>query len=143
MTHATHPPPHLFTCHVLVLSKAQLGEPSLEIFTFFLLCLAGNTQHLGPPDRHSSGQNRHLSAQTSTYCPPKKDYRPEIEFPNELEITLTCRYPKLIFRIKRRRNYPEILPPNAWALTQITRNRLRELIKDYPYPGLPGINFLN
>ena len=32
--------------------------------------------------------------------------------------------------------------PNAWALTR-TRNWLRELIKDYPYPGLPGINFLN
>ena len=74
---------------------------------------------------------------------PKKDCRPEIDFPNKLEITLTRRYPKLIFRIKSRRNYPEMPPPNAWALTQITRNRLRELIKDYPYPGLPGINFLN
>ena len=29
--------------------------------------------------------------------------------------------------------------PNAWVLTRIARNWLRELIKDYPYPGLPGI----
>ena len=56
------------------------------------------------------------------------------------KITLTRRYPKLIFRINCRRNYPEMPLPNAWALT---RNWLRELIKDYPYPGLPGINFLN
>ena len=58
-------------------------------------------------------------------------------------ITLTRRYPKLIFRINCRRNYPEMPLPNARALTRIARNWLRELIEDYPYPGLPGINFLN
>ena len=77
------------------------------------------------------------------YCLPKKDYPPEIDFLNSLEITLTRRYPKLIFRINCRRNYPEMPLPNAWALTRITRNWLCKLIKDYPYLGLPGISFLN
>ena len=60
-------------------------------------------------------------------------------FTPELEITLTRRYPKLIFRINCQRNYPEMPLPNAWALTRIARNWLRELIKDYPYGALPGV----
>ena len=46
----------------------------------------------------------------------KKDYPPKIDFLNWLEIALTRRYPKLVFRINCRRNCPEMPLPNARAL---------------------------